>query len=249
MLLSTPKLEIAVFLDFDGTLVEIAERPDGVRVADVTRATLTDLQAFVGGALAIVTGREIETIDALLFPFRCPVAGIHGLSRRDAAGLARNRIAVPTFLDVAELRLADLALSFPGLIVERKSRAIALHYRTRPELEHVCLAAMERIAAGELGLNLVRGKMVIEVRPGGGDKGTAIADFLAEPPFRGRVPLFAGDDVTDEDAFRMVNALNGVTVKIGPGETVARHRLPDSAAFVAWLGGLADRLEKGEPVA
>lgn len=240
-----PSRAVAVFLDFDGTLVDIAERPDRVWLPAATRETLTRLGAALDGAIAIVTGREIEFVDAVLSPFRCPVAGVHGLTRRNAAGQSCSSIEVPAFLDAAERQLRSLFEASPGLFVERKSRAIALHYRARPDLEAVCLAAMDAIAAGEPGIRVVRGKMVAEARPGGGDKGTAIADFLAERPFAGRAPLFAGDDVTDEDAFRVVNALEGISVKIGPGDTVAQHRLPSSEAFVAWLRLLADDLETG----
>lgn len=247
--MTLPKLTkpsaVALFLDFDGTLVEITDRPEGVLVGDATRATLFRLQTLLSGAVAIITGRDIETIDLMLAPFRCPVAGVHGLTRRDAEGRAYARAIEPLFLDAAADLLASLAVREPGLIVERKSHAIALHYRARPELEAVCAQAMEDVARLTDGVRLLRGKMVIEARPGGGNKGTAVADFLSEPPFAGRIPIFAGDDVTDEDAFVLVNARGGDTVKIGPGETHARHRLPDTAAFLAWLHRIADQLEKG----
>jgi len=237
-----------MFLDFDGTLVEIAEKPDAVRLAQTTRETLSRLQAALDGALAIVTGREIEVIDQMLSPFRCPVAGVHGLTRRDAAGRAHAKTVTTQFLEVGLKRLTGLADRHPGLLVERKSHAIAIHYRGNPALESACLAAMEEIAALDDDVRLIRGKMVIEARPAGGDKGTAIADFMKEAPFMGRQPLFAGDDITDEDAFDVVNRLNGITLKIGNGETRARHRLTDTAAFLAWLEQTADSLQKGHSV-
>lgn len=236
---------LALFLDFDGTLVEIAEKPDAVRVAASTRLVLERLQGLLDGALAIVTGREIEVVDAMLSPFRCPIAGVHGLTRRDAAGRAHAKIVSADFLDAAERRLTVLAARFPGLLIERKSHAIALHYRGDPSVEPACLAAMEEVAALDDQVRLVRGKMVIEARPSGGDKGTAVADFMGEAPFAGRRPLFAGDDVTDEDAFRVVNGLNGISLKIGAGDSVAHYRARDTAAFLQWLEQTADALEEG----
>jgi len=239
---------LALFLDFDGTLVEIAERPDAVQLAHTTRETLNRLQRSLDGALAIVTGREIEAIDAMLAPFRCPVAGVHGLTRRDAAGRAHAAMVETAFLDEAQLRLERLARTEIGLLVERKSHAIAIHYRGRPDLEHDCLEAMETIARLDDRVHLVRGKMVVEARPTGGNKGMAVADFMTEPPFAGRQPLFAGDDVTDEDAFQVVNRQGGLTLKIGPGETSARYRIADTAAFLVWLSETADTLERGHTI-
>jgi trehalose 6-phosphate phosphatase len=240
---------IALFLDFDGTLVEIAERPDAVRVASTTRDNLTRIQTALGGALAIVTGREIEVIDAMLAPFRCPVAGVHGLTRRNSAGRTLIKPGPADFVERAKRHLSPLLESEPKLLLEPKSSAIALHYRARPDLEHIVLAAMQEVANLIDGVRLVRGKMVVEARPDGGDKGTAIVDFLGEPPFSGRLPIFAGDDVTDEDAFELVNELAGISLKIGAGDTAARWRAADTAQFLAWLGMTADNLEKGSTIA
>jgi len=240
--------DIAMFLDFDGTLVEIAETPDAVRLADTTRATLTRLQILLDGALAVVTGREIAVVDAMLAPFRCPVAGVHGLTRRDAGGETHDTHVTACLLDVTEQKLRALAARNPGLLVERKSHAIAIHYRGNPALGPMCLAAMEEIARLDDQVRLVKGKMVIEAHPTGSDKGTAVADFMGEPPFAGRRPFFAGDDVTDEDAFRVVNGLDGITLKIGGGESSARFRMSDTAAFLRWLGHTAETLERGHRI-
>jgi trehalose 6-phosphate phosphatase len=234
-----------MFLDFDGTLVEIAAKPDAVRLTEATRETLTRLQRLLDGALAIVTGREIDVVDAMLSPFRCPVAGVHGLVRRDARGRLHDISVAPGFLDAAESKLAELVAQHPELLVERKSHAIALHYRENPSLEALCLAAMDRLIGPDDEVRLVKGKMVIEARPMGGDKGTAVADFMSERPFSGRRPFFAGDDVTDEDAFRVVNDLDGFTLKIGNGESLAHFRLADTAAFLRWLETTADTFERG----
>ncbi|MEZ5854341.1 MAG: trehalose-phosphatase [Hyphomicrobiaceae bacterium] len=227
--------QTAFFLDFDGTLVEIAPTPDAVRLCDAARGALRALLAATHGAVAIVTGREIEAIDDFVAPLRLPVAGVHGLCRRDAAGIVYAQAVDLSFLEGAGLTLDALARQHPGLLVERKSRSIALHYRSRPDCEALCRSAMEEIVGANAAVGLMQGKMVVEARAEGADKGTAIAAFLREEPFLGRRPVFAGDDVTDEDAFRAVNALDGVSIKVGPGVTQARYRLEDTAAFIEWL--------------
>lgn len=237
--------ELAWFLDFDGTLVEIAARPEHVVVEDAARLALARLQAMTGGAVAIVTGREIHAIDAFLAPLVLPVAGVHGLTRRNASGVVRQPETDMRFLAEARTALAPLMAELDGLLIETKSTSLALHYRARPDAEARCLAAMEALASRSPETHLLRGKMVIELRAGGADKGTAVAEFLDEAPFRGRRPFFAGDDVTDEDAFRLVNARGGISIKIGPGETAAVARCPDTATFLAWLTATLGRSTGG----
>lgn len=231
--------EMALFFDFDGTLVELEEHPDRVSLAETTRQTLSRLAAATGGAVAIITGRDIESVDHFLSPLCLPVSGVHGLMRRAADGTI-HAPAVRHALSVdAEAVLAPLLARAPRLLLERKSAALALHYRQAPEYEEECIAAMERIADVAPGMRVMRNKMVVEVRPEGADKGAAVAAFLREPPFAGRKPMFAGDDVTDEDAFVVVNALGGVSIKIGDGQTAARWRASGTAAFLAWLDACA----------
>lgn len=237
-----------MFLDFDGTLVEIAPTPDAVRLLDVTRATLTRLQSSLGGALAIVTGREISAVDAMLAPFRCPVAGVHGMSRRDAEGRIHDKPADTELLDAAGRRLQRLAARHSGLLVERKSHAIAIHFRGNPALEAECAAAMEDIAALDDQVRLIKGKMVIEAHHKETNKGTAITEYMKEPPFFGRVPFFAGDDVTDEDAMQVVNDLGGISVKVGDGQSHARYSTADTASFLMWLEQTAALLERGTSI-
>ena len=227
--------EVAFFLDFDGTLVEIAPHPDAVRLAGETRAALERLQEATGGAVAIVTGREIEAIDDFIAPLRLPVAGVHGLHRRDALGVVYAQSADAAFLEAAQADLDAIAKANPGLLVERKSSSIALHYRSRPDCERLCLAAMEKVAGLGPNIVLLQGKMVVEARADGADKGSAVAAFMAEAPFAGRRPVFAGDDLTDEDAFRVVNQRHGISIKVGVGETRAGYRLADTGSFLGWL--------------
>jgi trehalose 6-phosphate phosphatase len=242
-----PKLRgpstIAFFLDFDGTLVELAERPDVIRLAERTRDVLSRLAVVTGGAVAIVTGRDIADLDRFLDPLRLPAAGIHGLTRRGSMGMSLAAPLDDNFLRQAELLLVPLVLAEPGLLLERKSNAVALHYRKRPDLEETCRVAMDRLVAECPGIQIKRGKMVFEAKPFGADKGTAILDFLKEPPFMGRQPVVAGDDITDEDAFAAVNSAGGIAIKIGPGATLAHYAAANSGIFLDWLHATALALE------
>lgn len=242
--MAIPALEAgaALFLDFDGTLVDLAHHPEAVAVRPGVRRALARLAPALGGALAIVTGREIARIDAFLAPLVLPVAGVHGLARRDAAGRVHAAAVPRGALDGIEAALAPLLARGPELVLERKAAGLALHYRACPELGPACRAAMQAALEAAPGIELKEGKMVLEAKPAGADKGTAVEAFLAEPPFAGRRPVFAGDDVTDEDAFRVVNARGGVTIKVGAGASVAAHGLPDPAALARWLAAGAQRI-------
>jgi len=234
--------ELALFLDFDGTLVAIANRPDDVRLDPETRDALSDLNRLLGGALAIVTGRDIAAVDRFLAPLRLSVAGVHGLMRRDAQGqtyAAAIDSGLPTAIERA---VSPLLKKHPGLLVERKYGALALHYRDHPELEQASIDAMESVVGELPETEVKRGKMVVEVKAAGGNKGAAIADFLNEKPFAGRLAVFAGDDVTDEDAFVLVNARNGISIKVGPGATRAIYRAAGTTEFLAWLRQLPAKL-------
>lgn len=231
------------FFDFDGTLTEIAETPSAVVVEDRAREALARLFKASCGAVAIVTGREIEAIDGFLAPLKLPVAGVHGYERRNGgANIAISGTGEHT-AQALERMLKSFVEHNPGVLLEKKRGALALHYRLRPELEGLCLSLIEDASAGINDVVLTRGKMVIEMRLHRATKGTAINDFLDEPPFRGRVPFFAGDDITDEDAFNAVNARGGISVKVGPGETAARARVETVDEFLTWLRATAETIE------
>jgi trehalose 6-phosphate phosphatase len=234
--------QFALFLDFDGTLVAIADRPDEVRLGTSTRDALSELDRLLAGALAIVTGREIAAVDRFLDPLRLSVAGVHGLTRRDAQGRMHSSVVHETFVSAVEQAAAPLLLKYPALFLEYKYGAVALHYRSHPELERSCIELMQRAVLDLPDVELKRGKMVVEAKAIGGSKGAAIADYLNEPPFSGRLAVFAGDDITDEDAFVAVNARNGISIKIGPGETNAKYRVKGTAEFLAWLRRLPTTL-------
>jgi len=229
----------ALFLDLDGTVAEIAERPEAVRVDAATIELLGALRRAAGEALAVVSGRDIAVIDSLLSPLLLPVAGVHGLQRRDAAGcMHRTAEACAELGSVISAIEADVG-GEAGVILERKTGAVALHYRLRPELEARCRAVAERATRERRDLEILPGKMVFEIRLQGGDKGDVIEAFLKEEPFRGRTPIFAGDDVTDEVAFAAVNALGGLSIKVGRNATLARYRAVDMRELHRWLAELA----------
>jgi trehalose 6-phosphate phosphatase len=235
----------AMFFDFDGTLVDLAPQPDAVQVPAEVPRLLGRLNAALGGALAIVSGRPVAEIDHQLRPLRLCVAGVHGAERRGADGHIR-RIAVGGLHEAAAL-IEALCTRHPALRMERKPGAIALHYRQAPELEDECLATMAQAIQRTHGMTLLRGKKVVEMKPRRASKGAAVLSFMDERRFRMRRPWFFGDDVTDEGAFETVQALGGVAVKIGDGETLASHRLPNPAALHAWLERSIEELPAPPP--
>ena len=225
--------DTALFLDFDGTLVEIASQPQDVLVPSGLGRTLAALHKQLGGALALVSGRRLLDLDGFLAPLQLPAAAEHGAQRRDGQG----RMSSAPATDLREVRQAaqELAAQYPALVLEQKELALSLHYRQAPELETLCLRVMRAALAGNTGLALMQGKCVIDLRPAGVSKGTAIAAFMTEAPFAGRVPVFAGDDVTDEDGFEQVLRMGGHAIKIGAGPSLARLRCHSVAAFADWL--------------
>ncbi|MBV6476433.1 MAG: trehalose-phosphatase [Rhodocyclaceae bacterium] len=229
----------AFFLDIDGTLLEIADRPSGVRVDAALIDMIRRLHACSGGAVALISGRRVADIDALFPGLRLPLAGQHGLERRDAAGGIHSH--APEGVDWPWLKalVSGTFETSKGILVEDKGLTLAVHFRLNPAEEGRIAAALRGIVADAgAAVSLQPGKCVLEIKPAGRDKGTAIAEFMAEPPFEGRRPVFIGDDVTDEYGFRMVNDMNGDSIKVGEGETDARWRLADVQAVRAWLAAM-----------
>ncbi len=240
--LPPPAVDWAFFLDIDGTLLAHADTPDAVRVDGAMRGLLAELKTGAGGALALISGRSVADIDQLFAPLALPTAGQHGAERRDAAGRMHRHEFPAAPVRRAAKRMGEFAAAHPGLLLEDKGRSLALHFRLAPQLESQARALVDEVVAelGE-GFELQRGKMVLEIRRGGRDKGSAIAEFMAEAPFRGRTPLFIGDDLTDELGFGVVNAMGGISIKVGEGPSQARWRIADAAAVRAWLGEWAAR--------
>jgi trehalose 6-phosphate phosphatase len=230
----------ALFLDFDGTLVELAETPDSIRVAPHLSPLLQRLQRRLEGRLAVVSGRAIGDLERHLDCAGLAVSGSHGLELRLRDG-SPVPLAAPRGLDHARERASAFAGAVPGLLVEGKPFSIAIHYRRAPQREAEVRGFMSQLAA-DTGLILQHGKMVVELRPPGADKGDAVRALMAEPEFAGARPLFVGDDLTDEDAFRAAADLGGGGVLVGgERETAARWRLAGVPAVAAWLEQIAGR--------
>lgn len=225
--------QTALFLDFDGTLVNIASQPELVDVPPDLADLLAQLSQRLGGALAVVSGRTMADLDLFLAPLKLPLAAEHGAAQRWASG-SLSHVVPPDLHDVIQVAKA-LATEHPGLRVEIKSAAVALHYRHAPELEALCLEAILEAVKRTAGVELMKGKLVFEVKPAGVSKGTAIDAFMLQPPFQGRVPLFAGDDTTDESGFVTVQKLGGQGVKVGEGPSHAELRCPSPLMLRRWL--------------
>jgi len=229
----------ALFLDVDGTLVEIAADPDAVHVDGRLIRLLSALQNKLDGAVALVSGRTIATLDRLFSPLRLPAAGNHGLERRSGGGAMKRPAAMDDMPAIRDA-FARFVAENPGTILEDKTLSMAIHFRNRPDVEAAATALAETLVAQRgKGLFLQRGKKMVEVRPGRGDKGTAIAGFLGEAPFAGRLPVFIGDDITDEKGFELVNARGGHSIRVGNDvTTAARYHVADVTSVIRWLDGI-----------
>ena len=230
--------DMALFLDFDGTLVELAARPDAIIIPPPLIGTLAALYLRLGGALALVSGRRLPDLDQFLSPLQLPAAGEHGGQRRSAEGLLMSAPAPD--LDAVLQAAQALVRDYPALQLERKTLALSLHYRQAPQLESLCQQTLRQALARSPELELLQGKCVIDVKLAGVSKGTAITDFMAEAPFAGRLPVFAGDDVTDEAGFEQVQRLGGYTIKVGAGPTRAQYRCASVAELASWLESFRD---------
>ena len=232
----------ALFLDIDGTLLELAPTPDSVRVDAGISALLPALAQRLQGAVALITGRSMADADRLFRGLSLPIAGQHGLERRAADGSLHRHL--PSLFGLERLRrdLTEFVARHDGLMLEDKGATLALHYRQAPRLaSHVHRTLRSHLAAAvasESGWRLQPGKGVLEVKPDGRDKGTVILEYLEEAPFARRLPVFVGDDKTDEYGFVAVTVAGGWAVKVGRGPTNANYRLPNVAAVRKWLSAL-----------
>ena len=229
----------AIFLDFDGTLVDFADDPEAVEVASGLIDDLRRLTARFDGALALVSGRAVASIDRLLSPATLPAAGVHGLEMRLASTVESNAQEAARLASARSLIAERIAPADP-IRVEDKGGAIVLHFRTAPDEAARAHRLAEEAAATDCGLVAVGGHAIAEVRPRAITKAGAIGNFLRHPPFAGRLPVFLGDDVTDEDGFAGAAEAGGYGIKVGPGASAARYRLADVAAVHRWLRRLAE---------
>lgn len=229
-------IEWAYFLDVDGTLIDIADTPEAVTIDATLLGLIARLHRATSGAMALVSGRSLSDLTERLGALHLPMAGQHGLERRDAAGRLWMHAAPPVAKTMIQESLAPILARHTGLLLEDKGLTLALHYRRAPHLAAYAqrlLAESAQVAGG--ALEVQHGKRVVELKPSGIDKGTAVAEYLAEPPFRERLPVFIGDDLNDEHGFAAVNQRGGVSIKVGKGRSCARFRLPDVAAVRDWL--------------
>ena len=212
--------EASLFLDFDGTLVDIAPRPDAVRASSELSDLLSRLHQRLEGRVAILTGRAAADVADLLGTVTIMVGGHHGL---ETSGRTGGDVKRPDVLDSVVSDLRQLEAEYPGVLVEDKPLGVALHYRQAPDAEEACRTAAQS-AAQRSGLEIQPGKMVFELKPQGANKGDALKAMMAEEPFAGTRPIFLGDDLTDEPAFRAAQDMGGAGIMVG-------DRAPTSASF------------------
>jgi len=230
-----PLDRLALFADLDGTLAPIEATPEAVGPDAARRRLIDGLIAALSGRFAVVSGRRLADIDRVLEGRVAAVAGAHGLERRDSAGRIITVCAGPAILDALAL-LHAFAETRSGLIVEDKGRlAVALHFRLSPAERGACRIVAQSLAR-DLGLEVQEGDMVVELRVPGPDKGGAVRAFMAEPPFAGHIPVFIGDDLTDERGFEAAAVLGGFGVIVGARRpTTADYAVADVAAAMRWL--------------
>jgi trehalose 6-phosphate phosphatase len=226
----------ALFLDVDGTLLEIVDHPEQVLPTERLIKLMPRLPEATGGAVALISGRSIESLDQIFQPLRLPAAGLHGLVRRDSHGEShRVSIAEDWLADVVS-RLHKFVAAHSGLLVEDKGLSVALHYRQRPDMAGDVARFVELLSADlPEDAGVLAGRMVYEFKPTAQDKGSAIRAFMTEAPFAGRHPIFIGDDVTDEVGFAAINELAGTSVKVGDLPTIADWKLDSVDHVIQWL--------------
>jgi len=230
---------LCLFLDVDGTLLDIAPTPHAVRVDEPLRDLLLRVSDALGGAVALVSGRPLAALDDLFGLASWPAAGLHGGERRDATGRVHVCAADGDRLEPVRAALRRLVAETPGALLEDKTLGLAVHYRAVPEFEWR-LRRIVRQCAVPLApeYHVLDGKCVIEIKPAAASKARAIGEFLAEPPFAGRIPVFVGDDATDIDGFAYVEEAGGVSVAVGD-DLPAQLRLASPREVRALLGHLA----------
>jgi len=226
----------ALFLDIDGTLAPIAESPAMAAIPHETIDVLQQLYHRMDGAVAFISGRNVEDIDRMLKPHIFPAAGQHGLEIRIQQPPSQLCADEHKLMKKLSDEVAAFNATYPELLFESKGLSIAVHYRNLPQLENIVNECLEKLAERYAPDVLFQtGKMVSEIRLRVTDKGQAIQQILQSPPFKGRLPVFAGDDTTDEDGFKAINALKGISIKVGEGKTNAAYRVHNPGQIHDWL--------------
>ncbi|WP_161860710.1 trehalose-phosphatase [Algicella marina] len=224
----------AICLDFDGTLVDIAATPDGIEVPETLAPLLNHLLAETDGATALISGRDVAALRRHLPEYKGPIIGSHGGERSDAPG----RIDTSGLPD-ARAVIAEVHALAAGLRVEEKPHGAVLHYRAEPDRADEAETTARAIAARFPGFTLQRAKMAWEIHPEGISKDRALATLFESPPFQGRLPLFAGDDTTDEPALAHVAQKGGIAIRIGGGDSAAPYHLETPSDMLSWLASLS----------
>lgn len=241
--------KVAILLDVDGTLLDIALTPHDVRVPTTLRKTLTKLRDRTGGALALVSGRSVSDIDLIFSPLQLSAVGGHGAEIRlfSNSGSAPRR--TPPLEKKLRQRLAEIAKKGDGIIIEDKGYSVALHYRLAPDKQRAIEDAVNAISASlpPGTLEVLAGKSVIEVKKVGFNKGTAIRDLMAHPPFAGRRPIFIGDDKTDDTAFAVVPEFDGVAISVGRMVPGVAERFEAPTDVRRWLERIAAKDDLAQP--
>ena len=234
-----PALDWCLFLDVDGTLVELTDTPSQTTADPQIISLLREVAERLGGALALVSGRRIATLDELFAPLKLPAAGLHGVERRKADGTIQGASFVDSQLDPARAAIEALVGSHPGTLFEDKDRTVAVHFRMAPQSEQIVRESIVDIAK-LLGNNyhIQAGKMLFEIKPRGFNKATAIKAFMKEAPFSGRKPVFVGDDLTDKDGFAEVEAQGGISIGVGD-VVLGQYYFENVTAVRGWLSGIA----------
>lgn len=234
----------ALFIDFDGTLVDLVNDPAKVAISPEAVRRLGDIQADCAGAFAVVSGRRIADLDRFLQPLRFAAAGVHGLERRDGPEDTIVPLAGPEGLDTIRHALSAGVVEEPRFRLEDKKTALVIHYRGHPELQEAAIRLVSAAVDEQPGFAVMKGDNIVEVHLAGMDKGKAIAALMAHAPFQGRVPIYVGDDTTDEFGFYAVRKLGGVSVKVGEGATEAEFRLASVDSVHRWLGVHRQEIEE-----
>ena len=224
--------QLAVLLDVDGTILDLAPTPREVFVSHALRDTLARLWQRTGGAAAFVSGRPVSELDLIFSPLQLPAIGGHGAELRTVAGAAPEAPRLPPLDPAVKRRFAAIAEAGPGIILEDKGYSLALHYRLAPDKEDMVRSAAAELCASLEGppIELLPGKFVVEIKQTGFSKATAVRELMTYPPFAQRRPIFIGDDVTDLGVFEVLPDFNGIGISVGrkvPGVPACFERPTD----------------------
>tara|TARA_B100000949_G_C14278569_1_gene450737 strand:+ start:2043 stop:2849 length:807 start_codon:yes stop_codon:yes gene_type:complete len=229
--------QYALFSDFDGTIVEIASRPDAIEYTGDDATLFAKAMKAFGGAVAIVSGRNLDDVAHYVGDYKGVISGGHGTELRIEGEVERHKLPDPEHLEHIKAAVAEFAVIDPRVILEEKTYGIVLHFRQNPEMEFKARKFAECLLEGRDDFELQPAKMALEIKPKNISKAAAIEKIMLAPAFFGRTPIYVGDDATDETAFAYVNEQDGISIKIGDGPTAARYRTESPASFKKWLSG------------